>query len=474
MIWFFVNLIIVVIAGSVLFYSRMESRTRQVFAGPIEGVIRGIESDVNGVSRTERDDLLRKESEKYGVEFYLFDFTGKQLGGAEVQLPDEVYNEVSKPELWPANRPEPPPTGSSVPAPDPPPARPGAGGPPPSIYMTTSGEPRYWFVGRIMTFDTETKQPIRTRVIVGSNSYTGRGLFLNVTPFLLLGLGIFGFSLVFWFPFVRGMTGALSQMKKATREIANEKFTIRVDESRTDEIGELGESINQMASRLDGFVSGQKRFLGDISHELNSPLARMQFALSILEGNARDEDQPHIGDVKEEVELMSKLVQELLSYSKTGIQGSAVKLEPLNLRDLVEKVVEREATGTTKIDVDIGAGLRGEGQPELVHRALANVIRNSLVYSGKNGRITITSENGGNSVVLKIADNGPGVPENMLDKIFDPLFRVEDHRSRNTGGTGLGLAIVKTCIETCGGKVEARNLDPHGLETSITFLASKA
>ena len=476
MIWFFLNLVVVIAAGSALFYVRMESRTRQVFAGPIEGVIRAVESESNTGTRETRDEALRRQSEKYAVDFYLFDATGNQLGGAAVSLPEKVYEEVTRFEPMPGPR---PPEGNQESGTQPfgPPraAGPGAGGgPPPSVYLTTTDNKPYWYVGRVLLFDPGTATPVRGRVVVASTSFTGNGLFLNITPFVLLALGIFGFSILFWFPFVRSMTVALSQMKKATKRIADEKFDIRVDDSRTDELGELGESINQMASRLDGFVTGQKRFLGDVSHELNSPLARMQFALSILEENTRPENQARIADVKEEVEVMTKLVNELLSYSKTGIRGAVVTLEPVAIREIVEHVVEREASkAKNAIDIDIDEDIRANAQPELVYRAVANVVRNSLVYAGENGRIRIAARNGGGNVVVRISDDGPGVPASTLEKIFDPLFRVESHRSRNTGGSGLGLAIVKTCIETCNGSVSARNIAPHGLEISLTLGTAK-
>ncbi len=107
-------------------------------------------------------------------------------------------------------------------------------------------------------------------------------------------------------------------------------------------------------------------------------------------------------------------------------------------------------------------------QPELISRALSNIIRNALHYAGNAGQITISAQKKDNQTVeIVVADKGIGVPENELEKIFDPMYRVESDRSRQSGGTGLGLAIVKTCVEKCGGKVFARNRLPHGLETIV-------
>ena len=435
-------------------------------ANRIETLSRLIESETDERPRENRDAILQRYSEAYKVDFYLFDYKGNQLGGKPVTLPESVYQEITAFEGFgprPGNS-----NNSNV-------QRRGPGGlgppgPPPSVSFKTSDPTAYWVVNRIMTFNKGEDEPIRSRIIVRSDSFNGNGLFFDPWPWVIIAGIIVGVSLLFWLPFVRNITNSIRQMMGAAEKIACEDFSARVETHRTDELGGLGSSINDLAERLSGFVNGQKRFLGDISHELNSPLARMQFALSILEERVRTENQPHVADVKEEVELMSKLVGELLSYSKSGIQGAAVKLEPIALRPLIESVVEREAASQgPAVEIAIKNGIAAEGQSELLFRAIANVVRNCLDYAGENGKVFVSAKENGNHVILSVGDNGPGVPDEMLEKIFDPLFRVQDDRSRETGGTGLGLAIVKTCVEACGGHVEAHNLSPHGLSVVITL-----
>jgi len=269
---------------------------------------------------------------------------------------------------------------------------------------------------------------------------------------------------------VRGITRNIAQMTDATEQIAEEKFDVRVGDKRTDEIGRLGAAINQLASCLSGFVSGQKRFLGDISHELNSPLARMQFALSILEDRVDEKNRGYVVDVKEEVELMSKLVGELLTYSKASIKTTEVNLVKIRLRPLVETVIEREkATETAEVKIIIADNIEVLAHPELLSRAIANVVRNAIRYAGEAGEIKVSAANGKNQVKIEIADNGAGVPEDTLEKLFDSFYRVESDRARQSGGTGLGLAIVKTCVEACQGKVAASNRIPHGLAVTISL-----
>ncbi len=145
-----------------------------------------------------------------------------------------------------------------------------------------------------------------------------------------------------WFPFIWNLNRSISKLTSATEQIADENFTIRVDDKRKDEIGRLGKSVNHLAERLSDFVHGQKRFLGDISHELNSPLARMNWALSLLENKTDEADQKYIENVREEVELMAKLVDELLAYSKAGMKSTEIQMENINLHQLAEEVIERE------------------------------------------------------------------------------------------------------------------------------------
>ncbi len=324
-----------------------------------------------------------------------------------------------------------------------------------------------------MTAEPDSPEPVRARVVVASDSFTGRGLFFDPTPYLAVAVAIIGLSILFWLPFVRRITNAVGQMTSAAESIAEENFAVRVNDKRTDEIGRLGKSINHLAERLAGFVTGQKRFLGDISHELNSPLARMQFALTILEDRVDEKNLAYVQDVREEVELMSKLVSELLTFSKAGIKTADVKLNQIRLRPLVNAAAQREtAQERAEMILEINDDLQVLANAELLERAVANVIRNAIRYAGNTGAITIKAEAQADKIRLTIADQGAGVADGELEKLFDPFYRLESDRARATGGAGLGLAIVKSCVEACGGRVFAENLKPNGFQ--VTMLLEKS
>jgi two-component system sensor histidine kinase CpxA len=304
-------------------------------------------------------------------------------------------------------------------------------------------------------------------LIIGSPSLSGAGLFIDYTPWVMAAGGVLVVSALLWLPFVRGITRTVRDMSQTTGRIAVGRFEARVASRRNDELGRLAEAINDMAGRLEGFVTGQRRFLGDIAHELCSPLARIQTALGILEQRADAQAQPYVKDLQEEAEHMSQLVGELLSFSKASIDRAIVRLEPTRVADPAAHAVRREQVEGVVIEQHIPENLIADANAELLQRALANLVRNAIRHAGSAGSITITGRREGHEVVLEVADRGPGVPEESLPRLFDPFYRVDESRTRDTGGVGLGLTIVKTCVESCGGTVSAANRPEGGLVVQI-------
>jgi two-component system sensor histidine kinase CpxA len=305
-----------------------------------------------------------------------------------------------------------------------------------------------------------------------SDSLLGNAYFLDLTLVGLLLLVVVLISVACWLPLLRRLTRGLSQVTSAAEQIAEGNFDIKLIADRPDELGKLGGAVNQMASRLAGFVQGQKRFLGDIAHELCSPIARIHFALGILERNADATQLEHVRDVREEVEHMSALVSELLSFSKAGMQPAAVQRVPVVVADTVRRAVARETGHGTPVEITMDENLRVLADPEYLMRSLSNLVRNSIRYAGEFGPIRITAKNDQDGVVITVEDSGPGLPDDALEEVFAPFHRPEPARNRDTGGVGLGLAIVKSCIEACKGTVRCRNRQPQGLAVDIRLMAA--
>ena len=468
LLWFFLNVLVLTLAFVLLLNFNQQlpaiSRAFNDSSNAVRSVAQLITMDVREKSKLERDEILQRYSAAYQLDFLLYTNQGEKVAGKELALPSQILGHITSPPLLrlgsegDGNRRLPTSPGS----PD------TKVRPPFPVRKFQSDDPRrYWAVIRIPLYEKGQEQVIHACLVAVSGSRSGNGLFFDPVPWIFVGLAMVALSILLWVPFVRSLTKAIRQMTNATRQIAAENFSVRVEENRNDELGRLGSSINHLTKRLSGFVTGQQRFLGDISHELNSPLARMQFALSILDERVDANNRTYVADVQEEVELMAKLVSELLSYSKAGMNQSDITLSPVELFPLLEQVITREAAGITSIRNEIDSRLIIHAQPELLARALANIIRNAVRYAG--GQLTISSQRKDDQWQIICADSGNGVAEKDLGKLFDPFFRIESDRARSTGGTGLGLAIVKSCIEGCGGTVSAKNRIPHGLAIIISL-----
>lgn len=280
-------------------------------------------------------------------------------------------------------------------------------------------------------------------------------------------MGAVVFSLLLWVPLVRQLTGPIKDMTAATERMAEGHFDVAVNTGRSDELGRLGEGVNKMASLLEGYLSGQIRFLGDTAHELCSPLARMQMAVGILESKATADQSEYVADLGEEVRHMSDLVNELLSFSKASLQPEDVTIRTVEVKPIVELAVKRESSGTAPIRVSVGEDVVALANKQLLARAIGNLLRNAVRYAGHAGPIGIKVEQHDPHTYIVVWDSGPGIPDEHIGIIFDPFYRPDASRTSTTGGAGLGMAIVRTCIESCGGKVVCKNRRSQGLKVII-------
>jgi two-component system sensor histidine kinase CpxA len=311
-------------------------------------------------------------------------------------------------------------------------------------------------------------------LLLRADSIFNRSLFFDWRRLLWVGAALIAAALMCWLPFVRGLTQSIRQMDLATEQIAQGRFDQHVTGNRRDELGHLGRQINQMAGRLEGFVKHQKRFLGDIAHELCAPIARIQFALGILEQRVDQPQQAHVIVLRDEIQEMSGLVNELLMFSKAGMQPGETPLKTLEIAPLIQRAISHQLPGSGTIQVaDVPPLTVIANEPYLV-RAISNLLRNALRYAGEAGPVRIEARQQDGRVLVTVADSGPGLPEESLEEVFAPFYRVEASRTPGQGGAGLGLAIVKSCIEACRGTVSCRNRKPSGLEVTISLPVGSA
>jgi two-component system sensor histidine kinase CpxA len=335
-------------------------------------------------------------------------------------------------------------------------------------FMVRDGKPlSYWLCSRILFVPMETRLPIPALLVANTSEIWQSKLLFDFQFALAIFGVVLGISLLIWLPFIYVITSSLSRMTFATEKIADGNFETRLNVKGDDELGRLTAAINQMAERLEAFVQGQKRFLGDISHELFSPLARMQMAAELLDS---ENDASLVKDIKEDVQEMTHLAEELIAFSKAGLKGRQIEFERIKVKSAIQSILEK-LDCQSKVTVETAAELAVFCDQILFERALSNVIRNSLRYAGEYGPIEIKALNHGATVSITVTDHGPGVPESALKSLGEPFFRPESSRSREFGGVGLGLAIVKSCVEACNGSLSLRNGEQGGLQVEIRLCA---
>lgn len=513
---FIANLALLAIGFLWVFSAQFGSATNDLFTGiaepQVQAVAQGIGEDLRGRGWAEWEQLLAEKSKETGVEFSLFDGMLRPVAGALQAIPEDLEPQIREGLLrrrsGPGGREDaprfgepfgpPPPHEGDFDFPPPPHERGGPppherggpppherGGPPPrrepepmdpaggsypkmTAYRTDPVA--YWVFTMVPVVESE-RGYLPLILVMRSDSLTGHGVFFDPKPWIYAGIGVLLISGLIWVPMAYGLTSSLRRIRKATGRIAEGDFAVDVpDASRGDELGDLGRSVGAMAQRLETLVTGQKRFLGDIAHELCSPISRLQAAVGILEegGGTEETQRRYLRKVANEVQQMSALVNELLSFSKASLRRE-VALVPVDLGSLVQEVLDREELGDAQIRVAIPDGLEVKADPELLGRATGNLIRNAVRYAGDSGSIEISAERSNGHILLRVSDSGPGVPEKVLARLFDPFFRPDASRARESGGAGLGLAIVKTCVEACGGTVSATLREPHGLEVTMTL-----
>jgi two-component system, OmpR family, sensor histidine kinase CpxA len=412
----------------------------------VVSMARELTLDLEDTPAQSRDELLQRYKQTYGVDFYLFANPLTQIGGPAIDLPAAVIDEIHKP----------PGRGKSS-----------ESGPP--VFEISTGNPTlYWVGARIVIREAGVEGHRPGTLLMVSRSLLGTPLFFDFKPWLGVSGAVVVVFILCWVPFIRGITRTVSQMSRVTEQIAEGRFDQHLAEERRDELGALAASINQMASRLSGFVNGQRRFLGDIAHELCAPIARIQFAIAILEHRT---DAGAVDDLRDEVRQMSGLVAELLSFSKEGMQPEARPPIAVNVAESIRQAVAMEGA---QVEVGVDENLTAMADPQCLQRAISNLLRNAIRYAGDAGPVAIAASRDRGEVSIVVRDSGPGLPENEVDRVFTPFYRVETSRSRSSGGVGLGLAIVRNCVEACKGTVRCRNRAPSGLEVEIRLAAGSA
>ncbi len=276
----------------------------------------------------------------------------------------------------------------------------------------------------------------------------------------------------------RYLTAPVRRLRAATEALASGNLEVRVGASvgaRRDEIGDLARDFDRMAGRLQEMVESRERLLRDVSHELRSPLTRLNVALELARDGGRSGVEESLNRIQREADRLNELIGRLLAL--TRLEGrSPQRREPVDMRKLLEQVAADaafEGAGRgVEVKVQAGCDAVVQGDPDLLRSAVENVVRNAVRFTSPDSTVDIGLHRLDGKLVVTVRDRGPGVPGDHLSRLFEPFYRVESARERGAGGTGLGLAIARRTVEGHGGRISARNHPDGGLEVTIELPAS--
>ena len=290
----------------------------------------------------------------------------------------------------------------------------------------------------------------------------------------VIGVVVLALSLIL----SRAFTQKIGQLLTAIREVREGAYSHRAEIKGYDEIAQIGHEFNSLTDRLQTTENARRRFVSDASHELKTPLAAIRLLTdSILQTENIDLEttREFVADIGSEAERLTRITEDLLRLTKldSGVLEpvSAVNVLPvleqvMRMMDLVAQEKGLELTYTAAEDCVVQA------TKDEIHQVIYNLTDNALKYSAK-GTVLISLKKSGGTVLLTVADQGPGIPEADLPRIFERFYRVDKARSRAAGGTGLGLSIVSDTVKRRGGTVEAANRSEGGAVFTVRWPAAE-
>jgi len=271
----------------------------------------------------------------------------------------------------------------------------------------------------------------------------------------------------------RYLSRPIVRLRSATQRMATGDLSVRVAgqlAGADSETQGLGRDLDAMAERIAALLDSERRLRRDISHELRSPLTRLNIALELVRRRSSEELAPAFDRIERDTARLDAMIGELLTLNRLESEGIA-RAEPVDLSALARNIVEdtsieAEQQGS-RLVLSVAEPCSLLGNRELLRRAVENIVRNAIRFTGAGESVEVELTRDADRALLRVRDHGPGVPSGALTEIFKPFYRVEGDRARNTGGTGLGLAITEQAVTLHGGKVRAENHASGGLVVTL-------
>jgi two-component system sensor histidine kinase CpxA len=275
----------------------------------------------------------------------------------------------------------------------------------------------------------------------------------------------------------RYLVAPLIVLRDATTRFAAGEHSVRIGSRigrRRDETTELARDFDEMAERIEALMQLQRQLIGDISHELRSPLARLNVALDLARQNTGSEAEHALNRIEEEARELNTMIGELLTLTRLESGDGSVPMARIDLAELINEIAGDADFEAQGINRGVKTVVRDEcsiyGNSGLLRRAIENVVRNAINYTFENTDVEISlRRQQPDSIEITVRDHGPGVAESELCNLFQPFYRTSESRERQTGGTGLGLAISERAVQLHHGTITAENAAEIGLVVRITL-----
>jgi len=285
---------------------------------------------------------------------------------------------------------------------------------------------------------------------------------------VLVGMLSFGMSYI--------ITSPVDEVILVAREISKGDFSRRVKVKGHDELAQMAETLNFMSSELQNLEENRKKFVSDVSHELKTPLATIKLICdSVVSTENPDPEmlRDFLGDLSDEVDRLTRIVERLLTLTRLGSEEGQPKLTPVDFIVMLNAISKKLTPNANAKNIVLYTNFEADMmEPMLldydkIWEAIYNIVDNAIKYSPEGGfvKMSLTLEKG--EAIVKVEDNGPGIPESEKDKIFERFYRLDDSRARETGGTGLGLAIAKEAVLLHGGSISVSSEGEMGSIFSI-------
>jgi two-component system sensor histidine kinase BaeS len=275
-------------------------------------------------------------------------------------------------------------------------------------------------------------------------------------------------------PLSRQMVKRITTLATATHRLTTGSYDIRVDESASDELGQLARDFNSLAQTLESNRLLRRRWVADISHELRTPLAILRGEIEAVQDGVRLLSNQTLDTLHGEVMRLERLVGDLYELSLSDIGALQYHKAYINLSEVLFQSLEAHGTQFSEKGLALRCHNLPEklpvlGDAERLGQLFSNLLKNTLQYTDKGGLLQISAAIQNNKVQLNFMDSPPGVPKESLPKLFDRLYRIEDSRNRAHGGAGLGLALCKNIVEAHKGTIEAQQSPDGGLWIVVTL-----